>query len=175
MRRLVLFAVITLAATTALGQMQGMQPVVAPDGTVVVKRPAVSLTGMTMDLVAVSPSGAVRWTWESAAVMHAIVLSETRVFVAVSASRPASHPMAGRGAQAEEVAALTLATGAVQWKQQLPGPVAGIEAAGDRVYALLSAGSSTSRGHMFRDTAGPATLVALDAATGAILWTTPLQ
>jgi outer membrane protein assembly factor BamB len=177
MRRLVLFAVITLAATTAMAQMQGMQPLVAPDGTVLVKRPDFSLTnGMTVDLVAVSPSGVMRWTWQSGAAMHSVAVSETRVFVAGTVARQAPAPVMGRGANAQEVVALALGTGAVQWRQELAGPISAVTVSDDRVYVVLNAGGlSSSMPHMGRGTSAQTTLVALNAATGAILWSVTLQ
>ena len=177
MRRLVLLAVITLAATTAMAQMQGMQPVVAPDGTVLVKRPAFSSAGgMSVDLVAVSPSGVIRWTWESGAAMHSVAASESRVFVTGSVSRQASFPMMGRGANAQEVVALALGTGAVQWRQELAGPISAVEVSKDRLYVVLSAGgSSSSMPHMSRGVPAPPTLAALDVATGAIVWSVTLE
>jgi outer membrane protein assembly factor BamB len=177
MRKLVLFAIITLAATTAMAQMQGMQPLVAPDGTVLVKRPVFSPTnGMTVDLVAVSPSGVMRWTWESGAAMHSMAVSETRVFVAGSVARQPSTPMMGRGTNAQEVVALALGTGAVQWRRELGGPISGVEVSSDRVYVVLgSGGASSSMPHMARVVPGSPTLVALDAATGAIVWSVTLQ
>jgi outer membrane protein assembly factor BamB len=177
MRRLVLFALLTLAATAAMAQMEGMQPVVAPDGTVLVKRPVFSSTnGMTVDLVAVSPSGVMRWTWQSGAAMHSLAVSDTRVYVVASVARPASTPMMGRGANAQEVVALALGTGAVQWRRELAGSISGVEVSDDRLYVLLNANrSSSSVPHMSRAVPDPPALVALDAATGAIVWSVTLQ
>ncbi|HEX6086188.1 MAG TPA: PQQ-binding-like beta-propeller repeat protein [Thermoanaerobaculia bacterium] len=167
MRNLLLFIAVTLIATAAAGQMGGMQPVVASDGTVLVQRPA-------LGLVAVSPAGVTRWTWDAGIAMHSITVSAERVLVVDNSARQGTPPMMGRGpaTTSQEIVALSLATGAVQWRRDVAGMVSGITPAGDRLYVVtVSAGAIMHRGAG----SGATTLLALDAASGVVLWSIELR
>ena len=158
MRRLVVFGVVALCAVGAMAQMKGMQPVVAPDGTVLVT--TMSITPdyrMTAELVAVSAAGTRLWTWEGGAMMHTVAVGGTRVIVARNGGST-GMPMFGNPTGTEEIVALSLATGTVQWRRELTGFASGIEVSGNRVYVVTRAN-----------------LMALDANTGAVLWTTALR
>jgi outer membrane protein assembly factor BamB len=150
-----------------------MQPVVAPDGTVLVV--------VASELFAVSPAGTTLWKWEGGVMMHALVVRGPQVFVVRTESAPHAPPMMGERQQfAVEVVALSLASGAVQWRREMPAMVSGIETAGDRVYVLAGGGGSMMNGmpgmgRGNRPDAGTPALTALDAATGTVLWTLSLE
>lgn len=169
MRKLVLLLIV-LFAVGALAQGNGMQPVVAPDGTVLVTRPVVSQSPMqnpmqspmSWQVVAVSPNGVTLWTFDAAAMMQTLAIRDGRVFLAGG----------------DEIVALSLATGAVQWRRDVTGTPMGVETAANRVYVVTRAGMVTrnmmGRGSMHGGSSD-ATLYALDAATGTVLWTLELK
>ena len=169
MRRLAGFAVVMLCAAAAMAQTKGMQPVVAPDGTVLVTAMSISADyRMTAELVAISPAGTRLWSWEGGAMMHSIAVGGTRVIVARNGGGIAM-PMFGDSPGPQEIVALSLATGTVQWRRELSGFASGIEVSGNRVYVVTGAVAAMMPGR------GGASLVALDANTGAVLWTTALR
>jgi outer membrane protein assembly factor BamB len=132
MRRLVLLAFLLLSALSAFGQMEGMQPVIAPDGTILVVRPTLSSDNtMTSALVAVSPAGAKLWTWDAPAAMVSITASGTRVYVV---TRNGQMTRGGMGSG-------------------------------------MGPGMGRTPGDPFVNTT---TLVALDTATGRVLWSLTL-
>ena len=178
MRKTLLFPLLLLVALSAFGQADGMRPMVAPDGTVLVIRPS-STTDfrMTAELVAISPAGTQLWKWEGAARMHAVAFSATRAFVVKGNASAMRGPMMGGGTAKDEVVALALSNGAVQWQRELSGSVDGIEVAGDRVY-VTTGFAGAMQGRMFGTrpgAGGEPSLVALDAATGVVLWTVALK
>ena len=178
MRRLVLLTLVSLLAVSASAQMNGMEPVVAPDGTVIVIRPSIATDyRMTTELIAVSPAGTQLWKWEGGAGMSVFAVAGGRVIVArgaASGTTAPGMPMHGIFAAAGEIVALSLTGGTVQWRRDVTGIVSGIRAEGDRVYVVT--GGMPAAGRVMRPvTALDTTLVALNAATGAVLWSTTLK
>lgn len=175
MRRILLFTILTLVATGAVAQTNGMQPVVAPDGTVLVTRPVLASDyRMSSELIAISPAGVQLWKWNGGTAMHAVSVAGTRVFASRYVSAGAT------GSVTQEVVALSLATGAVLWRQTISGSISAIEPSGDRVYVVSGGmggmmGGMSSRGSMGRPVFGESKLTALNAATGDVLWTVTLK
>lgn len=187
MRKVIVFVLILLFSTVAIAQNGGMNPVVAPDGTILVMRPGSGgTTPVPPALVAVSRTGNQVWTWAGSARMHAVAFDATQVFLVSAASAPVSSVGmhggmnggmmgGGRGmirGGSDSIVALSLANGAERWRRELAGAVSGMQLSGDRLYVLVhAAGTATPRG----GSASSASLVALDAATGTVIWTTSLQ
>lgn len=176
MRRILLFTIVSLIATGAVAQTNGMQPVIADNGTVLLTRPVLgSDYRMSNELIAISPEGVQLWKWNGGAAMHAVSVEGTRVLSARYV------PSSGvTGAVSEEVVALALATGAVQWRQTVTGSITAIQSAGDRVYVVTGGmgammGGMVMRGSMGRPVFGESRLTALNSATGAVLWSVTLK
>ena len=171
MRKLMLYALLAFVSVPATAQMEGMQPVIASDGTVLVVRPLMTSDyRATTELVAISANGVALWKWEGGAMMHTVTVSGNRVFVTRNT-----------GAAAEEVTALSLANGAVQWRRELQGGVSGLQASGDRLYVVSGMTGSgmypgmPQRGRVVRPWTNEVTLTVLDVATGTVLWTVVLK
>jgi outer membrane protein assembly factor BamB len=144
MRELVLLGIVSLLAVSASAQMDG-----------------------TAELIAVSPAGAQLWKWEGGAAMHTLAVAGGQVIVV----RGATTMMMGNQ---QQIVALSLSSGTVQWRRDVTGVVSGIRAEGDRVYVVT--GGMPAAGRVMRPVTVPdTTLVALHAATGAVLWTTALK
>lgn len=175
MRRILLFTIVTLVATGALAQTGGMQPVVAPNGTVLVTRPILGTDyRMSNELIAISADGVQLWKWNGGAAMHAVSVAGTRVLASRYGSAGAG------GSVTQEVVALSLATGAEEWRRAISGSIMAIEPSGDRVYVVSGGmggmmGGMSMRGSLGRPTFGESKLTALNAATGDVLWTVTLK
>ena len=171
MRRLLSFLLFAFVSVPAMAQMEGMQPVIAPDGTVLVVRPLMTSDyRATTELVAVSANGVALWKWEGGAMTHTIAVSGDRVFVTRNTA-----------SGAEEVTALSLASGAVQWRRELQGGVSGLQVAADRLYVVSGMMGNgmypgmPQRGRVVRPWTNEVSLTVMDAATGTVLWTVVLK
>lgn len=178
MRKLVLLGVVSLLAVSAWAQMDGMPPIVAPDGTVIVARNAMTADyRMTTEWIAVSPAGTQLWKWEGGAGMNVSAVAGGRLIVAKTAASGTTAPgvpMHGSIGMTGEIVALSLSSGTVQWRRDVTGVVLGIRAEGDRVYVVT--GGIPAMGRVMRPTFAPeTTLVALNAATGTVIFTTTLK
>lgn len=182
MRKVILVLIIVLFPAVARAQNGGMNPVIAPDGTILVMRPGVvGTTPASPALVAVSRTGATLWTWEGSPRMHAIAFDATQVFL-VSATRTPFHGggmnggmMGGRGTLrggSDSIVALSIANGTERWRREFAGAVSGLQLSEGRLYVVIhGTDTATPRGGM----SSLASLVALDAATGTVIWTTTVQ
>lgn len=182
MRKVFFFLFILLFSTVVSAQNGAMNPVVAPDGTILVMRSGVTATTQASPaLVAISRTGVTLWTWEGVARMHTIAFDATQVFL-TSATRGTPQNgsqnggmMGGRGmlrGGADSIVALSVANGTERWRREFAGAVAGLQVSEGRLYVVVQEqGGATPRGGM----SAVASLVALDAATGTVIWTTSMQ
>lgn len=171
--------------------MDGMEPLVAPTGEVLVVRATLDQQQFPngMELVVLSPAGQVLWTWRAEAGLGQVAVLGQTVFVTVGAG---FFTPGGTTSNAQLVA-LHLANGVELWRLNLPGMVHGLTPASDRVYAFVGAGAASGpqnpggqggmgRGHMggsrgnggMNQGQGPGgrTLVAI-SLNGQILWAFP--
>lgn len=191
------FALVLAAAGTSFAQMamaggmDGMEPVVAPTGEVLVVQPTFDQQQVPngMELVVLSPAGQVLWTWRAEAGLGEVLVVGQTVLVPVGMGFFTPHNAAGSA----QLVALHLANGVELWRLNLPGMAHGLTAAGDRVYAFVGAGQAsgpqnpggqggTGRGRMGGGPGnggvnqgpgmGGRTLVAI-ALSGQILWSYP--
>jgi outer membrane protein assembly factor BamB len=157
------------------GGMQGMEMTlpVADDGTVLVVRRAGSSTVAT-ELAAVRPSGTVAWThaFENANVAS-IEIVGTNVVIASHGLSAATTP-----AIVGHLVALSIASGAQQWKLDLDGYAMGLTPFDGGMYVLVvkpaiqtrTPGSGMPGGDMTRGR----TLVAI-GNDGKVAWSLPLN
>ena len=179
MRKFGWLALVMLTAVTAAAQMGGMEPRIAPDGTILVMRPSITAEyRMQNEVIAVSRNGATLWKWEGSPTMHSLAVSPSRVFVA--GARSATMMPGPTPTFKDEIVALSLSTGAVQWRQEISGAVSAMEVSGDRIYVITGTMSGMTvpgmpmTGRVMR-TPMEMILIAVDAGTGAILWTASLK
>lgn len=135
------FAAVSMAQMGMAGGMDGMAPVVAATGEVLVVRPTLDQQQLPtgMELVVLSPAGQVLWTWRADAGLGQVVVVGQTVLVPVGAG---FFTPGGATANAQLVA-LHLANGVELWRLDLPGMVRGLTPAGDRVYASVGGGPSS--------------------------------
>lgn len=146
----ILVAVITLSAA-AYGDMGGSgsmmfgaDPVIAPDGTVLTLRSGEDHepgSGMMhgeegMDLIAVTPSGSIAWTYEAGGGIHDIAIVNDLVVIAVVQGDPYGWWDGVDDESTSKVVAVTLAGGTAVWELELEEVVRSLEATTDRIYAV---------------------------------------
>lgn len=149
--------------------MNGGGLVVAPDGTAYVTSRTPSTTAGTAGtsvLVAVGKNGTRAWEWSAVGGIREPILAGSLVITAVGARDGDETPEA-------TVVALQAASGTEAWRATVDGHAARLEAAGDRVLALVVKPKATGMG------AGSSsdpdrTLVAIDL-TGTVLWSFSLD
>ncbi len=126
------------------GQGMGMMDLlVAPDGTVVTVRstaPVAPATSPTQDVVAITPNGSVAWTWRSDKTLQFTELEGNMVLVATGYGMQYSN---GTTSASSELVALSLSSGAVQWRLTLDGFAMDIEPAQTQIYAVVAKPSTT--------------------------------
>ncbi|MDX1583665.1 MAG: hypothetical protein R3338_08700 [Thermoanaerobaculia bacterium] len=180
--------------------MFGIDPIVAPDGTVLTVRSSVEhehgsgpMQGAGMDLIAVSPNGSIAWTYEANTGIHDVELVGDMVILAVVEGDAFGWWDGVDDESTSSVVALTLAAGTVAWELELDEVVRSIEGATDRLYAVSGmhgrhhseSGRSVSRpgfgfghgpGHGPGGQTGPEerTLFAI-GLDGQLLWTVSLS
>ncbi|MGC8917276.1 MAG: hypothetical protein ACP5NF_09900 [Thermoanaerobaculum sp.] len=137
---LLAFSAASFAQMGMGGGMDGMAPVVAPTGEVLVVRPTLNQQQLPngMELVVLSPVGQVLWTWRAEAGLGEVVVVGQTVLVAVGAGFFTPGGTTGNA----QLVALHLANGVELWRLNLPAMVHGLTPAGDRVYAFVGGGSA---------------------------------
>ena len=149
--------------------MNGGGLVVAPDGTAyVISRTPSTTAGAaaSVELLAVAKNGTRLWEWSAEGGIREPLLVGSLVVTAVGARDGDETPEA-------TVVALQAATGTEAWRVTLDGHAARLEAAGDRILALVV--KPTAAGTGAGSSSDPdRTLVAIDL-TGTVLWSFSLD
>lgn len=123
------------------GGMGGVDLVVAPDGTVVTVRGAGDVEAgemMGREVVAVSPTGSILWSWSGDDPVHRIHVAGQLVLAATGTGMGD-----GMGYEGDELglegglAALALGSGAELWNVDLPGVVTSIASTTSQIYVLV--------------------------------------
>jgi hypothetical protein len=177
------------------GMGAGMGPgaatiTVADDGTVLTVRrtagdPEVPGSG-TIELVAISPTGGILWTWSASGAIHALEVSGSTVLVSSTDGLLTGTPgTPGSGEQASSILhALALSSGAELWALELDGRLMSLEPSANVIYAIVVSHDWTEgteivpRGGMNGPGAGMGTgeieLVAI-SYQGVVSWTISLN
>lgn len=150
------------------GAMNGGGLVIAPDGTsyLVTRTPATSTESAASTLLAVGPNGQKAWEWTTQGGIREPLLVGGLVVAVVGDADGDQTPEAA-------VVALQAASGTEAWRVALDAHVARLEAASDRLVALVVAPETAASGGSA--SADPdRSLVAIDL-TGHVLWTFDLD
>ena len=145
-RIVILTAVIALAASLASARIVTRTPggaamgmnmetlLVANDGTVITVRhtpPVTSQDSPTVEVVAISSSKSILWTWEAQYGARVLTLDQNRVIVATHTAGD------GQPNHLSRLAALSLQTGEVAWEVELEGVIHDVEPGIGMLYVLL--------------------------------------
>ncbi|MFN3414395.1 MAG: hypothetical protein ACK42L_10095, partial [Thermoanaerobaculum sp.] len=126
MKKALAISVLVLGlATTGFAQMgmgrgiDGMEPVVAPTGEVLVVRPTLDQQQLPngMELVVLSPAGQVLWTWQAQAGLGEVLVVGQTVLVPVGMGFFSPN----HTTTSAQLVALHLANGVELWRVNLPG------------------------------------------------------
>lgn len=166
----IIFVVLAMlcAAAVFADDMAMMSPVVAPDGTALIRKTTLDTTGGMMSaklqtqLIAISSSGTVKWRYDTAIGVTGIAFSGDKVILLnVTATN-------------SEVVALRLADGVVAWKTNVDGFAMGVEATSTQIYVTTFKGGVMVHGRPSLPAPGvmstAVTLTALNPASGVVLW-----
>lgn len=148
-------AVLVTTAAVAGAQMMGgndngmgsPDPIVAPDGTVLVFQPVADPAATTptgVELVAVTPAGAVAWREPLGFGVHDLALAGNLVVLTQTAGTGPGGNSGDLATATSSVTALQLASGVQAWSTALDGIARSVAPAGDRIYVRVVKPSATS-------------------------------